>query len=162
MRDFLKTIKGSNVVKSVNGRRESSMETEDLVLNQSCKWQVVKEVSEVLPNIGIAVLAKALIIESIDLGDLTRLMVTTEDGDSVFIADLEGDKKSHSLNTVVSTVNIVTHEKVVCVGAVSTNAEKLHQVMELTMNITTNSHRTAHRLYIALFNQNLASLLSWQ
>ena len=36
-----------------------------LVLNESCKWQVVKQVCEVLPHICIAVLAQALIIKPI-------------------------------------------------------------------------------------------------
>ena len=36
-----------------------------LVLDQSCERQVVKEIREVLPYIGIAVLSQALIVEAI-------------------------------------------------------------------------------------------------
>ena len=41
------------------------METEDLVLNDSSQRQVVEELCELLPNIGISVLSQALIIETI-------------------------------------------------------------------------------------------------
>ena len=41
------------------------METEDLVLNDSSQGQVVEELCELLPHIGISVLSQALIIETI-------------------------------------------------------------------------------------------------
>ena len=36
-----------------------------LVLNQCCQWKIVKQVCEELPDIGIAILPQALIIEAI-------------------------------------------------------------------------------------------------
>ena len=41
------------------------MKAEDLVLDDSSQRQVVKELCELLPDIGVAVLAQALIVEAI-------------------------------------------------------------------------------------------------
>ena len=41
-------------------------------------------------------------------------------------------------DTVVASVNIVAHEEIICVRALSTYLEKFHQVIELTMDIATD------------------------
>lgn len=66
------------------------MQAEDLSINKSCQRQVVKQVCEVLPNVGIAILAEAFIIETIDLCDLPGLMVATQDCYSLTESNLEG------------------------------------------------------------------------
>ena len=58
--------------------------------------------------------------------------------------DLESDKKGDSLDAVLSSVYIVTHEQVVGVWRLASDPEQLHQVVELTMNISTHSHWTFH------------------
>ena len=75
-------------------------------------------------------------------------MVTAEDGDSVREAHLECNKKRHSLNTVVAAIDVVAHEQVVGVRGLSTNLEQLTQVMELTMDVTANCHRSAYLLNV--------------
>lgn len=73
------------------------MEAEDLLFNYCCEGQVIEEVGEVFPHIGVSVLAEALVVETIDLGDLARLVVASEDGDSVLEADLQADEQGHGL-----------------------------------------------------------------
>ena len=41
------------------------MQAEDLVLNDSCERQIIEELRELFPHVGVAVLAKALIIEAV-------------------------------------------------------------------------------------------------
>jgi hypothetical protein len=50
----------------------------NLLLNQGSQGKVVKEVSEVLPDVGVSILPEALIIKSIHLGDLATLVVAKE------------------------------------------------------------------------------------
>ena len=61
----------------------------DLALNESCEWQIIKKVGVVLPHSCIAVLPQTFIIETIHLGNLSALMVTTQNGDAVFEPDLQ-------------------------------------------------------------------------
>jgi len=51
-----------------------------------------------LPHVSISILSKALIVETVHLGDLLTLVVSSQDGDSVWVPDLEGDEERHSLN----------------------------------------------------------------
>ena len=62
---LLDAIKLLNLVKGVDTWGQTSMEAEDLVLNNSCEWEVVEQLSELFPDIGVSVLTQAFIIESI-------------------------------------------------------------------------------------------------
>lgn len=83
------------------------MQTEDLVLDESGEGEEVEEVGEVLPDVGVAVLAETLVVEAVDLRDLARLVVAAEDGDALGVADLEGDEQGDCLDGVVATVDVV-------------------------------------------------------
>ena len=91
MGNFLDSIELSDLIETVQTGRESSMQAEYLALYNSSHREQVKQVCEVLPHIGIPILPEALIIEPINLSDLSRLVVASEDCDSVleahFIAD---------------------------------------------------------------------------
>jgi hypothetical protein len=65
MGHFLDAIQGSDVIQSIDRGTQTTMEAEDLVLDQSSQRQEVEESSERSPDIGIAVLAQALVIEAI-------------------------------------------------------------------------------------------------
>ena len=90
------------------------MEAEDVVLDDCGQRKVVEESGEVLPHLGVAIFTQALVVESINLGDLLGLVVAAKNGDTVGEANLHHDKESDSLNRVVTTVNVVSHEEVIC------------------------------------------------
>lgn len=60
-----------------------------LGVHQRCEREVVKQVGEVLPHVGVAVLAEALIVEAVHLRDLPTLVVPSQDGDALAVADLQ-------------------------------------------------------------------------
>lgn len=109
MRYLLNTVKSSDVIESVDAGRKTTVETEDLVVDQGSQGKVVEEVGEVFPHVGVAILAQALVVESINLCDLARLVVATENGNTLGVSDLERDKQSHCLDRVVTTIDIVTY-----------------------------------------------------
>lgn len=57
MRDLLHTIKGSNVVEGIDGRTQSSVKTEDLIIDKSGEGEVIEEVGKVFPNISVSIFA---------------------------------------------------------------------------------------------------------
>ena len=59
--------------------------------------------------------------------------------------NLKAKIKSHR---IISSVDVVSHEEIICIWRFSTDAEQLHQIMELTVNISTNGNRAADRLHI--------------
>lgn len=86
------------------------MQAEDALLDNCCQGQVVEERCEVLPHIGIAVFPEALIIEAVNLSDLLALVISSQDCDPPWEANLEDDEESDGLDGVVAAVHVVTHE----------------------------------------------------
>jgi hypothetical protein len=104
---FLNAVEASDVVKCVNARGETSVEAEDLVIDEGSKREVVEQVCEELPDVGIAIFAQALVVEAVHLCDLSRFMVTAQDGDSGRISNFEGNEKCDGFDGVVASINVV-------------------------------------------------------
>lgn len=168
-------------LKSVAEKGAGSKKT-DLVVDEGGQGQVVEEVGKVLPDVGVAVLAQALVVKAVHLGDLSRFVVPAEDRDPVAVPHLERDEERDGLDRVVPSVDIVAHEQVVGVGRVATDPEEFRQVVllsqrgkgsavlvrsplgsggrtdELTVNVTADSHGASDRLNVRLFDQDFSCL----
>jgi hypothetical protein len=55
---------------------------------------------------------------------------------------------------------VVAHEEVVSVGSVATDAKEFDKIMELTVNITTDSHWTFDRLNVPFLHKDRSGLLT--
>lgn len=95
-----------------------------MVVDKGGEGEEVEQVGKESPYIGVPVFSETLIVESIHLGDLPRLMVASEDGDSVAIAQLHRYKQGNSFNGVVATVDVVAHEEVICVWRIAADSEQ--------------------------------------
>ena len=82
------------------------------------------------------------------LSDLSALVVTPEDRDSVLEAHFEGHEQRHCLDRVIATIDVVAHEKIVRVGRLTTDLEQFAKIVELSMDITANGHWCAYLLHI--------------
>jgi hypothetical protein len=107
MRHLLDAVQRPDVVKSVNAGRQATVQTEDLVVDECGQREVVEKICEVLPDIGVAVLAEALVVEAVDLSNLPGLVVTSENRDALRVANLESYEEGNGLDRVVASVDIV-------------------------------------------------------
>ena len=89
MGHLLEPVQRPDVVEGVDGGAEAAVEAEDLPVDERREGQVVEEVGEVLPHVGVAVLAQALVVEAVDLRDLPGLVVAAEDSDAFAETDLK-------------------------------------------------------------------------
>ena len=107
-------VERPDVVEGVDAGGETAMQTEDLVVDQSGKRQIVEKICEVFPDVRISVLAEALVVETVDLGDLAGLVVTAEDGDALGVPDLERDQEGHCFDREVASVYVIAYAQSVC------------------------------------------------
>ena len=78
------------------------------------------------------------------LRDLSAFMIAAKNRDSISIAYFECHHKRHDLYRVVSSVNIVTHEEIVCIWELAADLEQLDQIVELTVNVAADCHWSAY------------------
>jgi len=157
---FHHSVKRPHLVQLVQRRRESSMQAEDLIFHQRRQRQQIEQIREVLPDVGVAVFAEALVVEAVDLGDLPGLVVPSQNGHSVLEPHFVANQQCHRLHRVVASVNVVAHEKVVGVWGPASDSEELHQIVELPVDVSADCHRTPHLLHIALLRQDLLRLVA--
>ena len=58
------------MIKGVDAWRETTVQAEDIVLDDGRERQVIEQRGELLPDFRISVLAEALVIEAVYLSDL--------------------------------------------------------------------------------------------
>jgi len=150
MWNLLYTIKRSDVVEGIDTWGKTSVKAEDLLVNQGGKGEIIEEISEVLPYVGVAVLSETFVIKTVDLRDPTGFVVATEDCDSLGVSNFESNEQGNSLDGVVSSINVIPHEKVVGIWIWTTDSEKLHQIVKLAVNITADCDRAFHWLNVGL------------
>ena len=105
----------STVYQRQRGEREGAKST-DLVLDESGEGEVVEQIGEVSPYVGVSVLPQTFVVETVNLSDLTRFVVSSEDGDTVAVPQLHRDEESDGLDGIVSSVYVISHEEVVGIG----------------------------------------------
>lgn len=92
MGDFSEAINNFDLINRMYGRRESSMDAEDLIVDDDAQGKEIEHVGEVMPHVCVAVFARAFGIESIRLSDAPRLMVATDEVDAVRVSEFQADK----------------------------------------------------------------------
>ena len=78
-----------DLVEGIDTGRETTVQTEDCVVDDGGQREVIKKLSEVDPNIGVSVLSEALIIKAVHLSDLANFVVTTQNGQPVLKTHLQ-------------------------------------------------------------------------
>lgn len=64
----------------------TSVDAENLVVYYDTQGQKVKHVGKVVPDVGVAVLARALGVEAVGLGDAAGFVVASDQMDSVGVS----------------------------------------------------------------------------
>ena len=89
------------------------MHAKDFVIDKCGDWHAVENILEFFPN-SDRVATLALVVEAIYTVDLAALMVASQQEKVLLELDLVGEEQDDRLKRILSTVNIVSQEKVVC------------------------------------------------
>lgn len=102
---------------------DSTRHLTHLFIDECCEGEIVEEICKVFPDVCVAVLPQTFIVESVYLCDLSRLVISSKNRDTIAVTNFQGHEKSDCLDGVVPAIDIVSHEKVVCVWRVSSDSE---------------------------------------
>lgn len=74
------------------------MDTEDFSLYDSTNTKVVKYFGAVFPGVGVTILSDSLIVKSVDSGNLSGLMVSSEESNVSRIFEFQTEQELESFN----------------------------------------------------------------
>ncbi len=118
--------------------------------------QVVEDLTTVPPYIDTPVLPYALVVEPIHLRNLPRLVVASYQRDPVRIPHFQCQQQQESLYGVKTSIDKVSHEKVIRLGTHATVFEQLHEVEKLTVDVTADRNGRIDVLDVAFFNEDFS------
>ncbi len=160
MRDFHFSINGSHLINCLNLRRKPSMNTHNLILNQSSQRQVVKGFVKILPWSWTSILFHNFVIETVYSSNLPRLMISPEQNDVFGVFELVTEKEFNGLNRVVPTVYKVSDKNVSWAWEFASYFKELQDIIKLPMNVTADNHRGFGLMYIRLLKEQLFDLIT--
>jgi hypothetical protein len=85
-------------------------------------------------------------------------VVSAGDRESILISDLETDHECHGFEGVVAAVDVIAEEEEVGVGRTACDTEQLEKIVELSMDVATNSHGNSDRLHVRFLLKDLLGL----
>lgn len=85
-------------------------------------------------------------------------MISSDEGDEIGISDFIGKKKQEGFDAIETSIDEISQEEIANFGHISTIFEEFQEIIELSMDISTNSDRWIDSLHIALLNQYFPSL----
>ena len=87
-------------------------------------------------------------------------MIASDECDSVGISDFQGQQEQEGLHTIEASIHEIAQKQVVDFGTVIPHFEQLHQIIELSMDVSADSHGGVHSLHVGLLHEYLPSLVA--
>lgn len=108
MRYLSKPVDDLDLVDGMYGRRQAAVHAEDLVVDDDREGEEVEHVGEVVPDVGVPVLARAFRVEAVGLRDAARLVVAADQVYAVRVSELEAYEEGYGLYAEHAAIDIVT------------------------------------------------------
>lgn len=105
--DLAEPVDDLDLVDGVDRGRQAAVHAEDLVVDDDRQGQEVEHVGEVVPHVGVAVLARALGVEAVGLRHAARLVVAADQVHAVRVPELEADEEGYGLDAEHAAVYVV-------------------------------------------------------
>ena len=100
-----------NLLETVHILRYTSVHTHYLLVDEGDQGHVIEAIIELLPERDL-VSSLDLVEEAIDSRDGLTLVITSQYNDLLWISYLQSEQQADGLAALLTSVNVVTHEKV--------------------------------------------------
>jgi hypothetical protein len=129
---------------------------EDGIVHDSCQGEVIEDISAIPPYIERSVFAKALIVEAVDLRDLSAFVVASDKGHQIGVAYFVGEQKEKCLYTIKTTVDEITEEEVADSRNIASILEQFEEIVKLSVYVSADSDGGIYALNVALLNKDFS------
>jgi hypothetical protein len=90
------------------------MHTKHPPIHHRPQTQIVKYITTISPHVTTSIFPLTLVVESVDLGDLTRFMITPYEGYTIWIADFEEKEEQECFDGIEASINEVAYWRISC------------------------------------------------
>lgn len=97
-----------DLVNGVDRGGQAAMDAEDLVVDDDGQGEEVEHVGEVVPHVGVAVLARAFRVKAVRLRHAAGLVVAADEVHAVRVAQLQAHEERDGLDREEPAVDVVT------------------------------------------------------
>jgi len=84
------------------------MNAEHPSIHDRSQGKIIEHLAAPPPNVRTRVLSLTLVVKAVHLGDLTGLVVSTDECDAFGVADFESEKEEEGLYRVETSINKIT------------------------------------------------------
>ncbi|KAG7730348.1 hypothetical protein KL933_000143 [Ogataea haglerorum] len=161
VRDLLFAVDQPDLVDRLDRRAQPAVHAQHAAVraraaqNVRPEREVVKHVAAVAPHVSRAVLAHALVVKPVHAGDLTRLVVSPDQVDAVWISHFVAQQQQKRLERVEPAVHKVAEKQVLCVRRLFGDLEQPQQVVQLPVDVAADRHGRVHQLDVGLLDEQL-------
>ena len=137
------------------------MDNEDLLIDSSSKSHMVKSVMPKSPNVVIAIVFLDFLKSTVDLGDLSGLMITSEKNNSLRFKELSQEEIRNTSNVIVPSVDIIASEEKSAFGwFLSYLVDSLEEFFELGGDVSEDVNWGANFNYVWLGGEELGYIFT--
>lgn len=86
MGDLLSSSDDADLVEGADLRTQAAVDAENLAINDCAEDEEVENLTAGFPHRRVAVLLLALLVKSVDLGDLSRFVISANESDAIRIS----------------------------------------------------------------------------
>lgn len=140
----------------------TSVNAEDVIVDNHAQRQVVEHVGKVMPYVCVAILATALSIESVALCDAPRFVVAPDQMHTRRVSKLEAHEQRYCLDREQAAVYIIAQKQVIGVRAKPANLEDLQHVEELAVDVAHHRDGRENVHYIGLVHELFLELVAYR
>ena len=108
MRYLSEAIDDFDLVDAVDAGAEAAVHAKYLVVDDDREGEEVEHVGEVVPDVGVAVLAVALGVEAVGLRYASRLVVASDEVHAGRVAEFKADKEGDCLDGEEAAIYVVS------------------------------------------------------
>jgi hypothetical protein len=87
---------------------QATVDAKDTAVDDGAKSEIIKDFATPTPHVAAAVLALTLVVKSIHLGDLSRLVVSTDERDAIWISHFERQEEEEGFDAVKAAIHEVS------------------------------------------------------